>query len=71
MARGMIGTCDPLCDLAHLRHVLQPLHSPAQVYEIGGGNHSFKVPKRSGRTDEEIWQTAVQAILNWLRLTVR
>jgi predicted alpha/beta-hydrolase family hydrolase len=65
------GTRDPLCDLTHLRNALQPLHSPAQVYEIEGGDHSFKVPKRSGRTDEEIWQAAVQVILNWLRRTVR
>ena len=65
------GTRDPLCDLTHLRNVLKPLQCPTQLYEIEGGDHSFKVPKRSGRTDEEVFKAAIEVIINWIRHTVQ
>jgi uncharacterized protein len=48
------GTRDPLADLAELRPVLAALGDRAQLFVVDGADHSFHVPKRSGRTDAEV-----------------
>ncbi|MFQ5457705.1 MAG: alpha/beta family hydrolase, partial [Myxococcota bacterium] len=44
------GSRDPLCDLRLLRPRLRRIGAPAAVYVVREGDHSFKVPKRAGRT---------------------
>jgi predicted alpha/beta-hydrolase family hydrolase len=61
------GTRDPLCDLTLLEDALRPVQSPTCVHVIEGGDHSFKVPKRSGRTTKEVWQEMAQAMVGWVR----
>ena len=60
------GTRDTLCDLERLRPVLAGLPR-ATLHTIEGGDHSFRVPRRSGRTDAEVWQEIVEVAARWLR----
>jgi uncharacterized protein len=49
------GSRDSLCDLALLRPVLDRLAAPHRLVVIPEGDHSFKAPKRAGRSPEEIF----------------
>lgn len=60
------GTRDPLCDMALLEEILGALKAPVTLHPIEGGDHSFKVPKRSGRTETEIWEEIVHVITRWI-----
>lgn len=60
------GTRDALCDLERLRPVLTGLPR-ATLHTIEGGDHSFRVPRRSGRTDAEVWQEIIEVAARWLR----
>ncbi|BCX88546.1 conserved hypothetical protein [Methylomarinovum tepidoasis] len=60
------GDRDRLCDLARLRDVLKTLKAPATLHVIKGGDHSFKVPKRSGRTETEVWEEIVEVMSAWI-----
>ncbi len=59
------GTRDTLCDLELLRKALEPLNALSTLRIIEGGDHSFKVLKRHGRTEVEVWQEIVDTILVW------
>jgi len=61
------GTRDPLCDLRLLRPVLKRLGRRATLVVIDGGDHSFAVPKRTGRTPEDVLAELVDASARWLR----
>jgi len=60
------GTRDTLCELDRLRPVLARLPR-ASLHTIEGGDHSFRVPRRTGRTDEEVWAEIVGVAARWLR----
>ena len=60
------GTRDPLCRLELLRPVLARLGARARLHLIEGGDHSFRVLERSGRTDEEALSEAVEIVREWL-----
>jgi predicted alpha/beta-hydrolase family hydrolase len=60
------GDRDPLCDLALLRKSLRRYGGEATLVVVEGGEHSFKVLKRSGRTDAEALRGALRALLDWL-----
>jgi len=60
------GTRDALCDLELLRPVLARLPR-ATLHTIDGGDHSFRVPRRVGRADAEVWQEIVGVAGRWLR----
>lgn len=65
------GTRDPLCDLSLLRAALGELKAPVTLHVIEDGDHSFRVPKRSGRTEDEVQQEIIWACAAWLRGLVR
>jgi len=48
------GTRDRLADLALLRPVLEGLGPRAALHVVEDGDHSFAVPRRSGRTPQEV-----------------
>jgi predicted alpha/beta-hydrolase family hydrolase len=48
------GTRDPFCDLDLLAQTRKELTAPTELYVIEGGNHDFRVPKKLGRTSEEV-----------------
>ncbi|MCK1714192.1 MULTISPECIES: alpha/beta family hydrolase [unclassified Bradyrhizobium] len=57
------GTRDKLADLGTLKPVLAELGPRAKLHEIAGGDHSFAVLRKSGRSNEE----ALEEVLNVLR----
>jgi hypothetical protein len=61
------GSRDRLCDLALLRGVLADVSAASTVYVIEEGDHSFKVPKRSGKTEQQVWDEIVAAVVSWLK----
>ena len=48
------GTRDALADLDLLRPVLDELGDRATLHVVDGADHSFKVLKRSGRTEDDV-----------------
>jgi hypothetical protein len=34
---------------------------------VEGGDHSFKVPKRSGMTQDQVYDAVLDEIVRWLR----
>ena len=59
------GTRDTLCDLDRLRPILARLPH-ARLHAIEGGDHSFRVPRRAGRPDAEVWEELVRTAAAWL-----
>ena len=43
---------------------------PATLYLVEGGDHSFKVPKRSGFTQPEIYDATMDEIARWVKQTL-
>ena len=61
------GDKDEFADLKLLRPVLERLGSRATLHLVEGGDHSFHVPKKTGRTDVEVMAELVAAIVDWSR----
>jgi len=59
------GTRDPLCDLALLERELASVPAPWRLHVVEGGDHSFKVPKRSGRSEAQVWDDILEAAAAW------
>ena len=59
------GTRDEFAELELLRPVVQRLGARATLHLMEGGDHSFKVLKRSGTTDADVMRTIVEAIVSW------
>jgi predicted alpha/beta-hydrolase family hydrolase len=64
-ARDAFGTPD------ELQPIITRLNAPADLYVIEGGDHSFKVPKRSGVQQEDVYRTVQERTATWLRAAVR
>ncbi len=61
------GTRDSLCTLELLRQTLKQLVVPVTVHVIADGDHSFVVPKRTGRTQEDVYEEIITASSTWIR----
>ena len=59
------GTRDALADLALLRPLLRRLGRRTSLHVVEGGDHSFRVLKRSGRTDEQVLEELGNAVRDW------
>jgi predicted alpha/beta-hydrolase family hydrolase len=59
------GTRDEFADLSLLLPVLERLGERAQLHRIEGGDHSFGVLKRSGRTEDEVLDELAGAVSSW------
>ena len=59
------GTRDALADLDLMREVVGRLGSRATLVEVPEGDHSFHVPARSGRTDIEVLDRALDGLAAW------
>lgn len=60
------GTRDALCRLELLGPILSRQENPVRLQVIEGGDHSFNVLKRSGRTRTETRQEVLATLLDWL-----
>ncbi|MEJ2237056.1 MAG: alpha/beta hydrolase [Gemmatimonadales bacterium] len=59
------GTRDHLADLDLLRPIVAGLGDRATMHVVAGGDHSFRVLKRSGRTQEEVMNEIADSIRGW------
>lgn len=60
------GTRDKLADLGHLKPVVEALGAKASLHEVAGGDHSFAVLKKSGRTNDEALTEVLDALAAWI-----
>lgn len=60
------GTRDALCDLDLLRQVLGEHGGPTHLEVLEKGDHDFAVPKRTGRTREDVLAWLVERTLAWI-----
>jgi uncharacterized protein len=65
------GTRDDFADRELLGQVIERLGKHATLHLIEGGDHSFKVQKRSGRTEADVLGELVGALDEWARATNR
>jgi len=59
------GDRDEFADLKLLRPMVKQLGERATLHLVEGGDHSFHVLKRSGRTDVEVMAELVETIVAW------
>ena len=59
------GDRDEFADLKLLRPMVRQLGERATLHLVEGGDHSFHVLKRSGRTDAEVMAELVETIVEW------
>ena len=60
------GTRDELADLSYLKPVIAALGPKATLHEVEGGDHSFAVLKKSGRTSEEALTEVLDTLVAWI-----
>ncbi|QDF42550.2 alpha/beta family hydrolase [Bradyrhizobium symbiodeficiens] len=60
------GTRDGLADLGYLKPVVEKLGAKATLHEIEGGDHSFAVLKKSGRSNEEALTEVLDTLAAWI-----
>lgn len=58
------GTRDALADLTLLEPIVADLE--ASLHVVDGADHSFRVLRRSGRTDEEVLDELADAVSGWV-----
>ena len=61
------GTRDALGSPEEIRPHIKNLRPVPKIYEIEGGDHSFKAPKKFGKTPDQIFETAMDEIDHWIR----
>jgi hypothetical protein len=59
------GTRDQFADLSLLEPLVARLGKLATLHFVEGGDHSFHVLKKSGRTDGQVLEQLAQAIVDW------
>jgi len=63
------GSKDSFGTPDELRPIIEESGLSAKLYEIEGGDHSFKVLKRGGITQEDAYKAVLDRIELWLRQT--
>ncbi|MDQ3474530.1 MAG: alpha/beta fold hydrolase [Acidobacteriota bacterium] len=62
------GSRDAFGSTDEIRLVIKKHKLRATLYEIEGGDHSFKVPKSVGLTQEQVYELAMDEIARWLQV---
>jgi len=60
-ARDAFGTAE------EIRAVIKRLRLPAKIHEIQGGDHSFKVPKSLGVPQQNVFESIMDEVVQWIR----
>ena len=60
------GTRDKLAELDLLKPVIAGLGGCATLHLVEGADHSFHVPARSGRKDEDVMHEMLDAFVEWI-----
>jgi len=61
------GSRDAFGTPEELLPFLQKLKAPAELHVVEGGDHSFKVPKRAGLSQADVYKSVQDRIDQWLR----
>jgi uncharacterized protein len=61
------GERDAFGTPAELRPILRTLKAPSELHVVDAGDHSFKVPKRTGTPQEQVYAQVLDEIVRWLR----
>jgi predicted alpha/beta-hydrolase family hydrolase len=61
------GTNDALCNLALMRPRVKKMGPHAKLFVIDGADHSLDLPKRAGRSREDVVRGVVTEACAWLR----
>lgn len=64
------GSRDKLCELEELRPLVKELGSRATLHVLQDGDHSFSMPKRSGRTEDDIRAEVARVVADWMKARV-
>jgi predicted alpha/beta-hydrolase family hydrolase len=59
------GTADKLAEPDLLKPLVKKLGARATMHLVDGADHSFHVPKRSGRSDREVMAEILDAFAAW------
>jgi predicted alpha/beta-hydrolase family hydrolase len=62
----MQGTRDNLAEVSLLEPVVKSLGPSASLHRVEGADHSFHVPARSGRKDNEVMDEILDVFANWI-----
>jgi uncharacterized protein len=60
------GSHDAFGTPAELRPILEKLGPSAELFVIEGGDHSFKVPKKAGIPQQEVYKAILDRVAEWL-----
>ena len=61
------GTSDALADLEELKPLCRALGTRATLKLLKDADHSFHVPAKSGRDDQQVLTEAMDALMGWLQ----
>ena len=64
------GNKDRMCDLPTLRQVLGRVGAPVALHVVDEADHALKVPKKSGRTAEEVHAEILATLEAWILKTL-
>jgi predicted alpha/beta-hydrolase family hydrolase len=60
------GTRDKLAELDLLKPVIAGLGARATLHLVEGADHSFHVPARSGRNDDDVMHEVLDVFVEWI-----
>jgi predicted alpha/beta-hydrolase family hydrolase len=60
------GTRDEFAGLDLLRPIVQALDDRATLHVVDGGDHSFKVLRKTGRTDVDVMEELADTVASWV-----
>lgn len=60
------GTRDRRCERDALRTALRRVGAPIELYDVEDADHNFRVPRRSGRTNEEVQTEVFGVLASWI-----
>jgi uncharacterized protein len=64
------GQRDRHCDLPTLRRTLARVGAPVQLHVVDDADHQLRVPKKSGRTPEQVNAEVLAALEGWMKKTL-
>jgi predicted alpha/beta-hydrolase family hydrolase len=65
------GSRDAFGSAEEIRATIKKHHLPATLHIVEGGDHSLKVPKSSGLSQQKVYDSAMAVIARWLKTEVR
>lgn len=60
------GTRDRRCDGEALRAALRRVGAPIELYDVEAADASFRVPRKSGRTNEQVQAEVLSVLSSWI-----